>query len=217
MKVAVTGANGKVGSALISELPFNDFDVTSLDIELGFDATDYDQFVERTKGHDALIHLAWRDLNTDEIHPDNILMYRNAYEAAVANDIGLVIMGSSNHARKHTQRDQNGRIKYQDDAYEQPNNPYGAEKQRMEEMGREFAEKHKMKIVCVRIGNVNDADEPNGDVPTRWLSHRDLGALVSQALKAKFDPGHFEVMYGVSCQAVFDWSNTFGYEPQDAS
>lgn len=217
MKVAVTGSHGKVGSALISELNYNEFEVTPLDIQTGFDATDYEQFVERTKGHDALIHLAWRDLNTSEVHPDNALMYRNAYEAAVANGIGLIVMGSSNHARKHTQRDHDGRIRYKEGAYEEPNNPYGAEKQRMEEMGREFADKHKLKVVCVRIGNVNNANQPNGDVPTRWLSYRDLGSLVSHALRAKFNPGHFEVMYGVSRQGVFDWTNTFDFEPQDKS
>ena len=220
MKVAVTGANGKVGSALIRNLPFHGFEVKALDLP-DFDATYDYRMVEETRGCDALIHLAWRGVGQDglvNVHSDNRIMYKNAYEAAVVNRIGLVIMGSSNHAHSREGLESaKGRIKYTGEP-ERPNNAYGEEKQAMETMGKEYAERDGLAVVCLRIGNVNDSDTPNPDhVPSRWLSHRDLGQLVSKALTADLPPGHFEVMYAVSDQETFDWTNSFGYIPKDAS
>ena len=68
-----------------------------------------------------------------------------------------------------------------------------------------------------KIGNINEADQPRTDHPSRWLSHRDWGQLVTKALTCDFLAGHFEVMYGVSQQPTFDWQNSFGYEPRDSS
>ena len=218
MKVAITGASGKVGQALIPELDSAKFDITLLDLP-EHDSTDIDDLTMTTEGHDALIHLAWRGVSTEglyDVHPDNAVMYMNAYRAAVANKIGLVIMGSSNHARSHDQREADGKVRYTGQK-ELENNPYGLEKQRMEEVGRYFAKSYGLSVLCVRIGNVNTEDRPKPDVPTRWLSHRDLGRLVTLALDKGFEPRHFEVMYGVSRQPVFDWVNSFGYEPLDSA
>lgn len=213
MKIAITGSDGKVGQALIGQLDPEKFAITPLDLP-GHDASNLDDLVQVTAGHDALLHFAWKDLNVDSVDPLNTVMYENAYKAAVANKIGLVIMGSSNHARDHTVREPDGRIRYTGQA-ETANNIYGVEKQKMEAMGRYFASKHGLSVLCLRIGNVNDENKPKPIVPSRWLSHRDFGQLVTLALEAEFEPGHFEVVYGVSQQATFDWVNSFGYEPQD--
>lgn len=215
MKIAITGANGKVGQALIAELDPTKFEVTALDLP-EHDASNLEGLIAATKGHEALIHLAWKDLNVDSVDPLNGQMYENAYRAAVTNKIGLVIMGSSNHARDHNEREPDGKIRYTGKA-ETANNIYGVEKQKMEAMGRFFAKRDGLSVLCVRIGNVNAEDKPRPDVLTRWLSHRDLGQLVTLALQADFRPGHFEIMYGVSGQPVFDWVNSFDYEPRDSS
>ncbi len=215
MKVAITGSEGKVAQALIAQLDPTEFDIVGLDLP-EHDATNLDDLIEATRGSNALIHLAWKDLNVDAVDPANRAMYENAYQAAITNKIGLVIMGSSNHARDHTEREADGRIRYTG-APETSNNAYGEEKQRMEQRGRELAQEYGFSVVCLRIGNVNPEDRPKLDVPTRWMSHKDLGRLVTIALHADFEPGHFEVVYGVSDQPVFDWVNTFGYEPADSA
>lgn len=215
MKIAVMGASGKVGQALISELDPTIFQVNPLDLP-EHDASDLDNLTRATTGHDALIHLAWKDLSVDSVDPLNGVMYENAYRAAVANNIGLVIMGSSNHARSHEQRESDGKIRYNGRA-ELANNIYGVEKQKMEAMGRYFAKTSGLSVLCLRIGNVNPEDKPRPDTPSRWLSHKDLGRLVALALQAGFKPGHFEIMYAVSNQPTFDWANSFGYEPLDSS
>lgn len=214
MKIAITGANGKVAQALIGQLDA-DFEVTQLDLP-NHDASNLDQLIADTLGHDALIHLAWKDLSVDTVDPANGVMYENAYRAAIANGIGLVIMGSSNHARSHEQRESDGMIRYTGNA-ELANNLYGVEKQKMEAMGRFFAATEGLRVVCARIGNINPQDEPRPDTPTRWMSHRDWGNFVRHALENEFESGHFEIAYGVSKQPVFDWVNSFGYVPQDTA
>jgi len=215
MKVAITGANGMVGRALTGQLDSDKYDITPLDLP-EHDVADVDDLIEATKGHGALIHLAWKDLDIDSVDPLNGVMYENVYRAAVDNSIGLVIMASSNHARDHTELEPDGRIRHSGRA-ETANNIYGVEKQKMEAMGRYFAAKHGLKVICLRIGNVNNEDKPTPVVPTRWISHRDFGQLIALALESSFEPGHFEVVYGVSQQPVFDWVNQFGYEPQDVA
>ena len=215
MKIAITGSEGKVAQALINQLNTSEFEVTGLDITGGHDSSDYSDLVQATKAHDALVHMAWKDINTETVDPLNRVMYENAYKAAVANNIGLVIMGSSNHARSHEQTEPDGKIRYTGRYDERANNPYGKEKQRMESTGLHYARKYGLRVLALRIGNVNEQNKPKSDVPTRWLSYRDLGQLVSRALHADFPEGHFEVVYGVSKQPLFDWQSSFGYEPID--
>lgn len=215
MNIAITGAEGKVARALIGQLDPTQFAITPLDLP-DHDVTNLDSLIQATRGHDALIHLAWKDLSVDSVDPLNRVMYENAYKAAIANKIGLVIMGSSNHARAHTQREPDGRIRYTG-AAETANNPYGVEKQKMEAMGRYYADTYGLNVIALRIGNINPEDKPRNDTPSRWMSHRDFGSLITLACQAKFEPGHFEVVYGVSQQDVFDWANTFGYQPKDKS
>ncbi len=127
MKIAITGAEGKVAQALIGQLDPQLFDITCLDLP-EHDATDLGDLVRATSGHDILVHLAWKDLSVDSVDPSNKIMYENAYKAAVENSIGLVIMGSSNHARSHAEQEPDGKIRYTGHP-ETPNNIYGAEKQ----------------------------------------------------------------------------------------
>ncbi|NND65687.1 MAG: NAD(P)-dependent oxidoreductase [Gammaproteobacteria bacterium] len=215
MKIAITGAKGKVAQALIGQLDATQFQITSLDLP-EHDARNYDDLLETTKGHDALIHFAWRDISVEASHPDNGVMYENAYRAAVANKISRVIMASSNHARDHNQRESDNKIRYTGQV-ELANNLYGVEKQKMESMGRFFAKKNGLDVLCVRIGNVNTNDAPLPMTPTRWMSQRDFGSLITHALDKKTQPGQFEVVYGVSDQPVFDWKNSFNYQPKDCS
>lgn len=220
MKVAITGANGIVGSALIKTLNPKDFAITALDLP-ECDTRKYDELVDATAGHDALIHLAWNtkgdNFRLQAIDPANNLMTLNAYQAAVANNIPRVIMASSNHAHRHDLRDADGRIRASIQP-PVPDSPYGAEKIFMEALGRYYAASHNLEVICVRLGGVNKADKPYPATPAdplRWLSHADLGRLATRCLEVPTVPDNFQIIYGVSNQEVFDWANPFGYVPQD--
>ncbi|MEK7561258.1 MAG: NAD(P)-dependent oxidoreductase [Patescibacteria group bacterium] len=221
MKVAITGAKGMVGRALIAQLDPAKFEVTPLDLP-DHDASKLDDLIAVTAGSDALIHLAWDPLrdnfSTNDIDPINDLMLFNAYKAAIVNKIPRVIMASSNHAHRHDRRDTDGRIRASINP-PIPDSPYGAEKVFMEALGRYYATSHNLEVICVRIGNVNTEDKPksgSAEDPLRWLSHADLGRLITCCLETEKVPDKFQIVYGVSKQEVFDWSNPFGYEPLDS-
>jgi nucleoside-diphosphate-sugar epimerase len=217
VKIAITGGAGQIGQALIANLDPGRFEITSLDLP-DHDVSDLEHLVEATKGQDALLHFAWANLGATygarRIDPRNNQMTFNVYRAAVTNGVTRVLMASSNHAHRHDLRDTDGRVRASIEPAV-PDSPYGAEKVFMEALGRYFAHEHGLDVICLRIGNVNRADVPNQDAPPRWLSHADLGRLVTACLLAERVPDHFQIVYGVSRQDVFDWSNPFGYEPQD--
>jgi nucleoside-diphosphate-sugar epimerase len=218
VKVAVTGARGNVARVIVAGLDPGTIAVTPLDLP-DHDAADLDQLVAATAGHDALVHCAWADLGATyaarRIDPVNTLMTFNAYEAAARNGVRRVVMASSNHAHRHDVRDTDGKVRASIPPV--PDSPYGAEKVFMEALGRYYAAERGLEVVCIRIGNVNREDQPNDDVPSRWISHADLGRLVTCCLTSDVVPDGFQIVYGVSRQDTFDWSNPFGYEPVDGS
>jgi uronate dehydrogenase len=222
MNIAITGANGLIGGSLINELDPGLFSVTPIDLP-DVDATNYRQLLRATKGADALIHLAWKDLipnvQNNTVDPANMCMVDNAYGVAAANGIHRIIMGSSNQAHGYDITDSDGRIR-PTTAPDAPANAYGQEKLEMEALGKEYATKYGLEVVCLRIGNVNSADLPKPTIdgrPQRWLSKRDLGRLVSICLQAEVIPDNFQVVYGVSNGSIFDWVNPFGFRPLDTA
>jgi len=219
VKIAVTGANGKVGRALTSELDSTQFEITPIDLP-DYDVSKLDQLTEATKGHDALLHFAWAALHDNYLsrHIDlvNTQMIVNAYQASVTNKVPRVIMASSSHAHRYDLPDSDGKIRASINP-PVPDSPYGAEKVFMEALGRYYAQDHGLEVICIRIGNINDKDKPNLDTPSRWMSHADLGRLVIACLTAVEVPNNFQIIYGVSRQSVFDWSNLFGFEPRDSA
>lgn len=219
MKVAITGAKGVVGKALIGQLDPKKFQITEIDLP-EHNAGDFDDLLATTAEHDALIHLAWKDMllhtQGNTVDPANNHMAYLAYQAAVQNKIMRVVMGSSNHAHSHDLRDPDGRIRASTEPPE-PDSPYGAEKLYMEALGRYYARAHDLGIVCVRIGNINIEDKPQDQSPQRWMSYRDWGRLITLCLEAPTIPDNFQIVYGVSRQEVFDWTNPFGYGPLDSA
>ena len=79
-----------------------------------------------------------------------------------------------------------------------------------------YADKHGLQVMCIRIGNANDAplDERRLAI---WISYRDLAQLCRIGLE--YPELHFEVVYGASDNARSWWDNTnayrLGYRPQD--
>lgn len=204
-----------MGAAFISSAA-SDIEALKLDLP-DDDISNLEHLIEVTRGCDAILHCAWNtakdNYGIDDIDPVNDLMTFNVYKAAVVNKIPKVIMASSNHAHSHDLRDPDGKIRASINP-PVPDSPYGAEKVFMEALGRYYAHDHGLQVVCVRIGNINKDDRPNSDIPSRWMSHRDFAGLVTACLRQDVPDG-FQVVYGVSKQKTFDWSNPFGFEPED--
>ena len=122
-----------------------------------------------------------------------------------------MVFASSNHAIGFYPRSQRigveGRVK--------PDSRYGVSKAFGEALGSLYADKHGLRVTCLRIGNIADApaDERRLSI---WIKPEDLAQLVRIGLE--HPEIHFEIFYGVSDNAASFWDNSrahkFGYRPQ---
>ncbi len=220
-KVAITGANGVIGSVLVRGLS-GEYEITSLDLP-EVDVRDLGKLTEALRGHEAVIHLAHNvpgeNFRNHKIHPDNLNMNYNVYVAAVAAGVRRVIMASSVHADDFYNWKGPGLLSA-DRSPPHPDSPYGANKVVAEALGRHYSEHDGLEVVCVRFGGVNSENRPPRDdlwEQRVWLSHRDLLSLIKKCLVAETIPGRFLVLYGVSDNTgkVHSTSNPFGWEPKD--
>lgn len=218
MDILITGSSGVIGTVLRNNL---DHTITHFDLP-DFDVRDYDALLRSAHGQDAIIHLAW-DTKTDNfksgrLNPDNTLKAFNIYKAAVEAGVKRVIMASSVHADKFTDR----QIKEMLGPYDLPlpDSPYGAGKVGMEALGRYYADVKGLEVICVRFGGVNAKDmSPEGPKSERqvWLSHRDCVQLITACLESPTIPNNFEIIYAVSdnVNRIHDVSNSLGWKPLD--
>lgn len=216
MNILLTGSNGVIGTVLKDNLKHT---ITYFDLP-DFDVRDYEQILEKAKGKDAIVHLAWDtqtdNFRSDYLNPDNMLKTFNVYRAAVAAGVKRVIMASSVHADKFTDR----HIEEMLNPYDLPlpDSPYGAGKVMMEALGRYYADAKGIEVICVRFGGVNPADIPPESSESErqvWLSHGDCSRLITVCLEAIEVPNSFQVIYGISDNIgrVQDISNPFDWEP----
>jgi uronate dehydrogenase len=225
-RIAITGANGTIGTVMMSALEGHD--IVSLDLP-DTDVRDYDALLGAIKGCRVVIHLAWntRDENWDSgrISPDNVAMTFNVYEASLRAGVPRVIAASSVHADDFMRwRDDDGEEKTKKlmdtSTIPTPTSPYGASKVFLEALGRFYAQRQSLEVVCIRFGAVSKEDVPGTepwDWRKVWLSHRDLGEMIRRCVEAERVPDNYAAFYAVSNNAlrVHDWSNPFGWAPID--
>lgn len=240
MRVAITGADGMVGRLLAERLDDQRFDLVRLgrgDADVTDLAALERAFVE--SGAEAVVHLAanahvhapWEDL----IGPNLVGTY-HVFEAARRSGVRRVVFASSNHAV--------GMYLHDDERFEDPRQPvevgtdaavrpdslYGASKVWGEALGRLYAERHGLEVVCIRIGWVTADDAPPspGTDAVRtdprisrraqgmWLSHRDCASLIDACLTAAVP---WALVNGVSDNAgrwlSLDEARRLGWEPLD--
>ncbi len=217
MKVLITGSRGVIGTVLMRGLS---------GAKTGFDLPDgdtraFEPLVERLRGHDAVIHLAWNNIEVgsdpDAHHVDNLRQVLNIYRAAAAAGVPRIVMASSVHADSFVGRAADRLLSPHE--LPLPNGPYGAAKVFMEALGRFYADSEGLEVVCIRFGGVNRDDRPPPVPPSErqvWLSHADCVDLVQRCLDATTIPGRHLVVYAVSDNADrrHDVSNPLGWQPR---
>jgi NAD+ dependent glucose-6-phosphate dehydrogenase len=236
MRVAITGSDGLLGGVLRSGLSdrFAPRWLTRADADL----TDLAALEAALAGADAVVHLAANaevDASWDELLPANVIGAYHAFEAARRARARRVVFASSNHAM--------GMYMWDDDRFTdaahpaqvatdlpvRPDSLYGASKAWGEALGRFYAERHGLEVVCLRIGAVTKDDQPPEAaarheppkvaqrVPGMWLSHRDCVSLVEAALTAEVG---FAIVNGVSDNpsrwfTLDEGRRLLGWEPRD--
>lgn len=219
-KVLITGSGGVIGTVLQNGLPHDTTDFDLPESSVG----DIHQLIEKARGHDAVIHLAWNKTHDDwlaeNLNPENVQNCFNVYEAAHQAGVKRVIIASSVHAEDfvgdHIQAPLNPY------ALPTPDSPYGASKCMMEALGRYYAHAKNLEVICIRFGGINKDDTPPASPISErqvWFSQADAISLVTACLQADSVPGNYAIVYGVSNNAglLHDLSNPFGWTPEDGA
>ena len=224
-RVLITGAAGKIGRALRAGLRGHYPTLRLLDVApqqaaepgeevLTFDLNDRPATRAAMADVDMVVHLAAipDEAPFDDILTGNITTTYSVFEAARRAGVGRVVFASSNHVTGFYPR---GETVGPDDPV-RPDSFYGVSKAFGEALGRLYADKFELEVVCLRIGSFEERPTRPRQLST-WLSPRDGVQLVRCCLDAP--AVGFLVVYGVSANTRSWWKDDaaarLGYRPQD--
>ena len=127
----------------------------------------------------------------ETILQSNIIGCYNLFEAARRKGVKRVVFASSNHAVGFYPRYHRIGI----DVTVRPDSRYGVSKAFGEALGSLYADKHGLRVLCLRIGNVGDKPLDKRRLSI-WISPEDLAQLVRIGLE--HPDLRFEIFYGAS-------------------
>jgi uronate dehydrogenase len=225
-RILITGASGGVGSWLRKLLQPH-YELVLTDIKppsalephetfIAADLADAPAIERAAHGVEGIVHLGGQPVEApwETILRSNIEGTYNLFEAARKQGVQRVVFASTNHAVGFYPRARTigGR------ALPLPDSRYGVSKAFGEALGALYAYKYGLGVLCIRIGNVNDAplDERRLSI---WVKPSDLASLVRIGLE--HEGLVYEVVYGVSDNARGWWDNArardLGYKPEGRS
>lgn len=194
MQVLITGANGTVGNAILSELGGREeYDFTCLDVEdhpdrdtVVADITDYDEIRPHFENQDAVIHLAAAaelSVPWDTVESINIQGTYNVLQAAAEAEVENFVFASSIHTIGMYEIELSPELYSPEHdlsiTHEDPTRPdsfYGVSKVFGEALGRQFVESKQNPL-----GELHPVYETNlRDYPTSFYSVRILTILEEQ-------------------------------------
>lgn len=222
--VLVTGAAGDIGSRLrkllkgaYPRIRWSDIrkpaDLSADEEFVAADLADYAQVEKIVAGIEGIVHLGGYSIEGpwETIHKSNIVGCYNMFEAAYRAGVKRVVFASSNHAVGFYPREKRIGV----DVTVRPDSRYGVSKAFGEALGALYADKHGLRVTCIRIGNVGDAPLDKRRMSI-WLKPEDLVALIRIGLEHA--DIRFEIFYGCSDNQASWWDNSnarrHGYKPQ---
>jgi uronate dehydrogenase len=222
-RVLLTGAAGDIGGRLrrllkpvYSELRLSDIkvppDLAPDEQFVAADLANLDEVEKAVAGVDGIIHLGGFSVEGpwETILQSNIIGCRNLFEAAHRQGVRRIIFASSNHAVGFYPRYH----RIGTDASVRPDSRYGVSKAFGEAIGAFYADKHGLRVLCLRIGNVGDKPIDQRRLSI-WLKPEDLVQLIRIGLEHA--DLQYEIFYGISFSERTWWDNsrayTYGYRP----
>jgi uronate dehydrogenase len=223
MKVLITGAAGRIGAVLrgglrddVEELRLSDVveigDLVAPETFVAADLSDAAAVDRAVAGADAVVHLGAvpDEAPFAEIAGPNLHGPFHVFDACRRLGARRVVFASSGHATGMYPAG----APLDGSQPPRPDGIYGASKVWGEALGRMFAERFGLEVVCLRIGSFLPRPVDRRQLAT-WLSHGDAVRLVRAALTAP--DVRFEIVYGASNNTRRWWPLTgaLGYAPQD--
>jgi uronate dehydrogenase len=222
-KILVTGAAGGIGTrlrklmkGLYPSIRWSDIrkpdDLAADEDFVVADLTDLAAVKDIVAGVDGIVHLGGYSIEGpwETILNSNIIGCYNLFEAAYRTGVKRVVFASSNHAMGFYPRTQRIGV----GVTVRPDSRYGISKAFGEAVGAFYADKHGLRVTCLRIGNVGDAPIDQRRLSI-WLAPQDLVQLIRIGLEHR--DIRFEIFYGASDNADAWWDNSnarrFGYKP----
>ncbi|SHF99780.1 uronate dehydrogenase [Jatrophihabitans endophyticus] len=221
MTVLLTGAAGRIGTALRERLPSFGWEVRGFDREavpggvagdIG-SAGDLDGALA-DGDVTAIVHLAGvpTEAPWPQLRAANVDGLYEVFEAARRHRVPRLVFASSNHAAGFTPNTPGPAA----DTAPRPDTLYGVTKAFGEALGRYYHDRYAMRVACLRIGTFAPAPHDARALAT-WLSPDDGARLVDACLRSP-DLG-FAIVWGVSANARNTWDHAagraLGYEPRD--
>jgi nucleoside-diphosphate-sugar epimerase len=233
--VVIAGASGNIGTKLRRHFAELGWTLRLLDANARGDADAVecdlsvwdDGWARLVAGADAVILLAGNPspaASWESVQRLNLDLPMNVYEAAARGQAKRVIFASSNWTMA------GWRFKEGDlptDRAPWPVNAYGVSKLVGERMGRSYAERYGLSVICLRIGYCQRGDNQPGPHmgwadwgQQMWLSDRDLCDGFEKAVTASADV-RFAVLNLMSDNPGMRWDiettkRTIGYAPRDS-
>ncbi|MFG3344003.1 NAD-dependent epimerase/dehydratase family protein [Streptomyces sp. NPDC048018] len=210
--VAMTGAAGTIGSVLREALRADAERLILVDrVPLrpaapneevrAADLRDATAVAAALAGADAVLHLGGLpdEAPLPELLDTNVLGTHHVLEAARRTGIRRVVLAGSNRV---TGFHLVGHLTGPDEPV-RPDGLYGVSKAAVEALGRLYADKFGLSVLCLRIGSFERVPTETRHLAT-WLSHRDAVGYVRAALAAPPVPG-FTAVYAVSANTRRYW------------
>ncbi|MCC8973561.1 NAD-dependent epimerase/dehydratase family protein [Bradyrhizobium brasilense] len=227
-RLLITGAAGYLGGVLRRAMRdkgqrprLTDIKAPSYPLESGedfvtVDLARLDQVQAVVKDIDAIVHLGGNSLEApwEIILNSNIVGTYTVFEAARLAGVKRIVFASSHHAVGYYRRDRT----IDTNVPPRPDSRYALSKVFGEAVGRLYADKHGMSVICQRIG-IARPKPPHQRALRAWLSEDDFVRLTFDCLRAR--DVHFEIVYGVSANDGSFWDNDggrhIGYAPRDSA
>ncbi|PAU78855.1 NAD-dependent epimerase/dehydratase family protein [Halomonas salipaludis] len=227
--ILITGARGRIGSALVSHLDTLDerYDLRLADLdavdkrEIELDITNLAACRDAFKDVDTVIHLAGvpsPEAPFEAILPVNIGGTYNVFRAASDAGVSRVVFASSAQAIEGYPLD----VQVRTDMPVRPKNLYGVSKACGEAFAAYFAYQEGVEAVAVRIGAFEQASDwqrmSERDL-SAWVDPQDLCELFVRCIEADLREEPFAIVHGISDNRFkrLDLSDSrarLGYEPK---
>lgn len=229
--ILITGAKGKVGSALTKYIDANHSDYRliladlSVTDERGIKLDVSDPVATRTvfelNDIDIVIHLAGLaspDTPFEQLMPVNMVGTYNVFQNAAENGVKRVIYASSAQTIEGYPLD----IQVNEQMPVRPKNLYGVSKAFGEAIGAYYAYQRAIEVIAIRIGAFEyqqDWSQLSSRDLSAWSEPRDICSLFINSIESDLTDEPFVIAHGISNNRfkrldISETRKTLGYNPQ---